>query len=214
MLIQDIMRPTVVTVSPGTTLPELLERMRSRGIHHLPVLDGDRLVGMLSDRDLKSSMASLSATRTLPDCERLIADLTAQDLMTRTVVTVGPLVAAEDAASLFVQHHIHALPVVQDGQVVGIVTDADLLSVLAAALGAGVAAGRLEVALGPTAHLGNVIAVVEEAGASVVSAATFAGRAGMRSVILRVVSADPERAISALESRGHWVRRTPLDTTA
>jgi acetoin utilization protein AcuB len=212
MLIQDIMQPAVVTASLATTLPKLLDRMRSRGIHHLPVLDGDRLVGILSDRDLKSSMASLSVSRSAPECERLVAELTAADLMTRTVVTVGPLAPAEDAALLLVQHHIHALPVVQDGRIVGIVTEADLLKVLAAALGAGLASSRLEVVLGPTARLGDIIAIVEEIGAGVLSAATFTGRAGMRAAILRIAVADPGTAVSALEGRGYWVRRTPPET--
>ena len=58
MLVRDVMQTKLHTVTPVTTLPEALRLTSERGVRHLPVLDGDRLVGILSDRDLKRAMAS------------------------------------------------------------------------------------------------------------------------------------------------------------
>jgi acetoin utilization protein AcuB len=58
MLIQDVMQTKIFTVTPETRLPEALRLTGVRGIRHLPVLDGDKLVGIVSDRDLKRAMPS------------------------------------------------------------------------------------------------------------------------------------------------------------
>ena len=62
MLVQDVMQTEIHTVTPDTTLPEALRLTAQRGVRHLPVLDGDRLVGILSDRDLKRAMASSASS--------------------------------------------------------------------------------------------------------------------------------------------------------
>ena len=58
MLVRDIMQTTLVTITPATTLPEAIRLAKHRGIRHLPVLEDGRLVGIVSDRDLKRAMAS------------------------------------------------------------------------------------------------------------------------------------------------------------
>ena len=58
MLVQDVMQTKLFTVTPETTLPEAIHLTSQRGVRHLPVLEGERLVGILSDRDLKRAMAS------------------------------------------------------------------------------------------------------------------------------------------------------------
>ena len=77
MLVRDVMQTKLHTVTPVTTLPEALRLTSQRGVRHLPVLDGDRLVGILSDRDLKRAVRALvldgavdlySGHRQLPAC--------------------------------------------------------------------------------------------------------------------------------------------------
>ena len=61
MLVSDVMQAAVLTIAPKTSLPEAIRLVQHRGIRHLPVVEDDRLVGIVSDRDLKRAMAS-SAT--------------------------------------------------------------------------------------------------------------------------------------------------------
>jgi acetoin utilization protein AcuB len=58
MLVEDVMQAAVITITPKTSLPEAMRLVRQRGIRHLPVVEDDRLVGIVSDRDLKRAMAS------------------------------------------------------------------------------------------------------------------------------------------------------------
>jgi acetoin utilization protein AcuB len=173
------------------------------------VLDGGRLVGIVSDRDLKSSLASLTAVRAPEGCERLVEQLTAGDLMTRSVVTVESDLPVEEAAQLFGRHQLHAVPVVEDDRVVGIVTDIDVLNALAGATGVGGSATRLEVALGPSTRLSTIVAAAEQLGADVLSATMFTGQAGIRTAIVRVATPDPAPLIAALEAKGYWTKSRP-----
>src|SRR5262245_20350344 len=126
MLVQDIMQRQVVAVTPETPLAGIVGSLHRRGIRHVPVTAGERLVGIISDRDLKSAIASVATganTAPLSHLDRL----TAADIMARSVVTIAPMFAVEEAARLMVTRKISALPVTENGHLVGIVTDSDVL---------------------------------------------------------------------------------------
>jgi acetoin utilization protein AcuB len=128
MLIRDVMQSNVVTVAVDIPLSTAAGLMSRHRIRHLPVVAGDRLLGIISDRDLKASAASLAADR-----RRMIPNgpepsLTAGDLLRPGTVTVGPTAPVEHAASVMAEHRIGSLPVVADGRLVGLVTATDLLA--------------------------------------------------------------------------------------
>src|SRR6266511_411753 len=100
MLVRDIMQPHPVSATPETRLPNLVRLLQRRGFRHLPVLDGGKLVGIISDRDLKQSMASAASTAEGSERDRLLGELTAEQIMARTVVTIGPMFGVEEAARL------------------------------------------------------------------------------------------------------------------
>jgi hypothetical protein len=90
MLVQDVMQLKFFTVTPETTLPEAIRLTGQRGIRHLPVLDGDRLVGIVSDRDLERAMASPATSLEVHELMYLLDNLRVGEIMTRTVITIGP----------------------------------------------------------------------------------------------------------------------------
>ena len=98
-------------------------------IRHLPVLRRGKLVGMLSDRDLRRGLAKLRRRDEAFDMARSpeIPELRARDLMASPVLTVGPDCPLRSAASAMAEEQIGALPVVEDGRLVGILTQTDLL---------------------------------------------------------------------------------------
>lgn len=107
----------VVTVEPGTSVPDALERARSAKIRHLPVVDGGRVVGVVTDRDLRLAIAR----EDMPD------DATVSDAMTAPAITTSPETPVEDAAAVLIRNRIGCLPVVEDGELVGILSESDLL---------------------------------------------------------------------------------------
>lgn len=197
MIVRDIMIMPVATVTPETTVSEAVRLARTRGIRHLPVLDGDRLVGIVSDRDLKTVAGETAAL----DLVRV------RSIMTSVVLTIGPTFTVEDAARMMIAERISALPVTVGGQLVGMITETDVVRLFVRALGADQPSSRFDVSLGrgPCA-LGEVVAVVERAGASVVSLLTLRTPDGGHEAIVRVATMTPGAAIRALAGKGYRIR--------
>ncbi len=109
-----LMRYRPVTVGPDDTLETARRQMEVAHVRHLPVVDGERLVGMLSDRDLGAYLGQLTHTRVHV---AMVADPT----------TISPEVSTETAARLMLERRVRALPVVEGERVIGILSSSDIL---------------------------------------------------------------------------------------
>ncbi len=207
MLVQDIMQTQVITATIKTTLPEILRLLERRGFRHVPVVDDGALVGIIADRDVKGAMISAATSTEGRERDRLLERLTAGEIMTRTVTTVAPMFAVEEAARLMVTQKISALPVTEGGRLVGIVTETDVLRLFVRAMGALEPSSRIDVLLGDQpGALPDVIQTVERSGAAISSVMTLIGRSGTREAVIRVATINPGAAIKALEAKGYTVR--------
>ena len=140
MLVRDIMRSPVVAVPPDTTLEAAYRTMREKAFRHLPVVEGSRLVGVITDRDLRLATSALAPVP-------FPADSSVSAVMSRDPLTANAEDAVEDAARVMRERKIGCLPVVDDGRVVGIITGIDLLDALIRMTGVDKPSGRLEVRL-------------------------------------------------------------------
>ena len=207
MLVEDVMQAAVITITPKTSLPEAMRLVRQRGIRHLPVVDHDTLVGIVSDRDLKQAMASPATGLESHELRYLLDAVTADDIMTRAVVTVGRMFPIEEAARLMVTEKISALPVTERGKLIGIVTETDVLQLFVHGMGAGQPSSRIDVRLGENSTaLVDLVHAVEDVSAEICSIMTLADRSGQKDVVIRVRSIDPRPAIANLQARGYAVR--------
>ena len=207
MLVEDVMQAAVITITPKTSLPEAPRLVRHRGIRHLPVVEDDRLVGIVSDRDLKQAMASSATALESHELRYLLDALTVDEIMTRAVVTVGRMFPIEDAARLMVTEKISALPVTERGKLIGIVTETDVLELFVKGMGAGQPSSRIDVRLGQNSTaLADLVHTVEDASVEICSIMTLGDRAGQKDVVIRVRSIDPRPAIANLRTRGYAVR--------
>ena len=145
MLVKDVMQEHPVTATLETRLPNLVRLLQRRGFRHLPVLDGGKLAGIISDRDLKQSMASAASTTEGAERDRLLEELTAGQIMARAVVTIGPMSGVEEAARLMATRKISALPVTEGDRLVGIVTETDVLQLFVRAMGVLEPSSRVDV---------------------------------------------------------------------
>jgi acetoin utilization protein AcuB len=208
MLVKDVMQAHPVTATVETRLPQLARVLQRRGFRHLPIVDGSKLVGIISDRDLKQSMTSAALATEGPARGRLLDELTAGQIMTRAVVTIGPMFGVEEAARLMATRKISSVPVTDDGRLVGLVTETDVLQLFVRAMGVLEPSSRLDVILrDPMAGLGDVVLVVESTGSRIVSLMTFELSTGEREAALRLNTIDPGPAAKALEAGGYVVRR-------
>jgi acetoin utilization protein AcuB len=116
MRLQDIMKESVEVVGPRDTADAAWERMRQRRIRHLVVMDGSRVAGVLSQRDIASAEAR--------------AGRVVLDLMSAPAVTAEPTTTVREAANLLRGRTLGCLPVLAKGKLLGIVTTTDLLELL------------------------------------------------------------------------------------
>jgi acetoin utilization protein AcuB len=130
MNIEGCMRHPVVTVKPGDSIRHARRIMEERRINQLPVVSDGRLVGIVTDRDLRDAFPSVfdqptdgRRRRTLTDPDAIPVD----DVMTMNVISLGPDDRVEDAARLMRRERIGALPVLARGRVIGIITRSDIL---------------------------------------------------------------------------------------
>jgi acetoin utilization protein AcuB len=127
MRVDALMTAHPITVPPTTSVVEARALMTARQIRHLLVEADDRLVGIVTDRDIRLNLPSPATSLSVWEMNHLLAKLTVEQVMTRSVVTIDPICDAREAARTMVERKIGALPVVADDRLVGILTETDLL---------------------------------------------------------------------------------------
>jgi acetoin utilization protein AcuB len=204
MRLEDIMRKRVVTVSTETTIGEALSLLRGNRIRHLPVLEDGKLVGIVSDRDLRDALPS-SLLAHEDDSE--VLQKAVSEIMTRRVITAHPLDFIEDAAKAVYEYKVGSLPVLDGGRLVGIVTESDILNCLVEMLGVHKPSSHLEVEVEDRAgSLAEVSQVFREAGVNVCSVIVTPGSAPQKkNLVFRVQTIDPRPLIDLLTARGFSV---------
>ena len=205
MRVKDRMRRSLVSVAQSDTLDHALRTLKQFNIRHLPVVKGDRVVGIVSDRDVKKAAPSQFDYPTAEEFRAFTSAVTVKEIMTKEVITVSPLTPIEEAACLMNQKRIGALPVVQEGRLVGILTETDVLGVMTEMMGATQTASRIEIEIPASpGTLTEVIGIVEGQQVEIASLVTLPAREGARRLlILRLRTINPDPVVRALEARGY-----------
>lgn len=184
MLVMDIMRSPVTVIAPDTTLQDAYRTMNEKNIRHLPVLDGGKLVGVVTDRDLRLATSVLSPAPFAPGSR-------VAEIMCRAPLTADPVDPVEDAARTMREKKIGCLPVLDDGRVVGIITGIDLLDALMRMTGMDKPSGRLEVRLPDRpGELARLTALLSGRGLNVHSILSYPDGPGTIRMVLRVGSIE------------------------
>ena len=213
MLVKDSMTREVAVLSPRATAAEALGLCRERRIRHLPVLEEGRLVGVVSDRDLRSAAPALGD----PERAAALEKIRISDVLTREVVTARPDEPIEEAANRMREKKIGCLPVVQDGTLLGIVTSSDVMEALVQLMGAHEPGSRLVASMpdrpGTLAGAAGIFGVL---GINIVSVVAGPrqdpppGEQGpWRAAIFRIDTINPAEAIETLERAGYSVLWPP-----
>ncbi len=125
-LVRDWMTPDPISISPKATLPEAQRIMRDSKIRRLLVVDKGKVVGIVTKGDVREAGPSDATSLSVFELNYLLAQLTIDKVMTRNPVTITSDATIFDAAQLMLEHKIGGLPVVDQGQLVGILTESDI----------------------------------------------------------------------------------------
>src|SRR5262245_22822068 len=136
MRVREVMTREVFTMSPSTSVADACLEMARRRIRHLLITDEyGLLVGIVTDRDIRSNMPSPATSLSVWEVSYLLARLTLAQVMSPSVIVVDPDRDVREAARIMIDHKIGALPVLEGREIVGIVSTTDLLRALAAEVG-------------------------------------------------------------------------------
>ena len=127
MNVRDLMTTSPITVGPETPVLDARQLMIDKRFRHVLIAEGPKLLGIVTDRDIRLNLPSPATSLSVWEINYLLARLTVESVMTTSLVTVSPRQDTREAARLMLDHKIGALPVVDGGQLVGIITETDLL---------------------------------------------------------------------------------------
>ncbi len=130
MKVKELMTKKVKTVTPEDSVEKVFLFFNFERIRHLPVVEKKKIVGMVSDRDLKKVMGSLKIRKEISKKGELYVTIKkrkVKTIMKRGVLTIPLNAEASQAAAIMVKKRIGALPVVKGGELMGIITSTDIL---------------------------------------------------------------------------------------
>lgn len=130
--VSKIMSPEVIVANPDTEFSKIKRLFLEYTLHHLPIVekDTDKIIGIVSTHDVMKFFSIHLQKLESVDTEYLDNNFTVEDLMTKNPLTVQPTTTIREVAEIFSYKHFHALPVLEDGVIQGIVTTRDLVEYL------------------------------------------------------------------------------------
>ena len=199
MLISEVMHHDPISVSSSTKLKEAYEIMQQKEIRHLPVVDNDKLVGVVTDHDLR--LATSKLTQNPFDVETEI-----EKIMSHPVQTTRPSDPIEIATQTMRELKIGCLPVVDNMKLVGIVTGMDLLDALLLLTGIHQPSGRLDVRLPDrSGELARLTALLAERKINIHSILTYPEKNRKVRLVLRVGTIEMKMLAQAICEAGFEV---------
>jgi acetoin utilization protein AcuB len=210
MLVRERMSTQPVTIPADVTITKALQVMRQNEVRRLPVLDEEgNLVGIVSEKDLLYASPSPATSLSIYEMHYLLSRLRVTELMTTDPITVSPDTPLEEAARIMADNKIGGLPVMEDGRLVGIITETDIFKVFLEMLGARDKGLRLTLEMperkGEIARLTTVIA---QLGGNILALGNFLGDDPTTGVVTVKVEDVP---IEELETAIHDLGMKVLD---
>jgi acetoin utilization protein AcuB len=205
MFVKDWMQKKVVTVGEDDPVLDAVHLMKEHNIRQLPVVKGDRLAGIITEKDVKEFSPSRASSLDIYEMHNILAKATVKEAMSANVVSVHPENPIERAALILRDKRFGALPVVDDDQkLVGIITTVDVFDVFVEAMGMRTPGSRIsiEVEDRPGA-IADMTRIIKSFGINIISLATFYLKGEnrvLRDVVYRVACDDPSKIASAVEA--------------
>ena len=210
MFVKSKMERNPVTISPDASFYDARKLIREEGIRHLPVVDKNaKLVGIVTDRDIRGVGPSDATLLSVQEINYLLGKLKVSGFMTpaETLLTVTPDTIIEKAVQLLHDNKIGSLPVVDGNELVGIITETDILELFVDVVGLNVKGTRITMLLeDEPGKLFGVLKIIKDRNINVTSiispTLTFEGK---RMVVIRMKTHEYEDVVKELEKAGYEI---------
>ena len=205
MRIKDIMTKNPFTVESDTLVLEAQKIMKEKNIRRLPIVDKGKLTGIVTQHDLLAASPSPATSLSIYELNYLLSKMKVKEIMKKNPVTVGPDTPFEEALRIGQEKKIGSFPVVEDGKLVGITTESDIVRVLTRALGIREEGSRvtIEGLGGKLGELQKIISIVDQHQTVILSMMTFP-RPEKKDwmIVLRLKTANPDPIVKDFKKAG------------
>ena len=205
MKVRDFMKTDVTSIETKTSIMEAQNIMWKKNIKRLPVMKKGKLIGLVTKHMLLEASPSSATSLSVFELNYLLSKMTVDDIMVKDPITIHPDDPVEAAIWLGKKHGISTFPVVEDGKLLGIITEHDIAGVLSEVLGVESEGTRLTVkGLGSKlGELQEIIGVLDDHATPLLSIVTIPRKKkGDWIIVLRVLSSEAEGIVKDLERKG------------
>ncbi|TDL77501.1 CBS domain-containing protein [Rhodococcus qingshengii] len=205
MIVEEIMKTEIVTVTPTVSIAETMRLMETKKIRHIPVIDAEQqLVGIVTLSDIRDAAPSIfRANEHVEDMQNPV-----DTIMKKDVITGHPLDFVEEIAAVFYEHKIGCLPITNDRKLVGIVTETDLLRTLVELTGAHQPGSQIEIRVPNLAgKLSDITSLIKNRKANILSVLVYPDKKNdqYKILVIRLQTMNPTLLIQDLKQSGYDV---------
>ncbi|MCS7286330.1 MAG: CBS and ACT domain-containing protein [Anaerolineae bacterium] len=204
MLVKERMNKPVITIGPETSIQDALRIMRENRIRRLPVVEGKKLVGIVTERDLLYASPSPATTLSIQEMHYMLSKLKVREIMRSPVITIDENAPIEEAARLMADNKIGGLPVTRGGELVGIITESDIFKVFTEMMAAREEGLRITLMVPERKGvLASITKAIAARGGNIVSLGQFWGEdLTTRTVTIKVSGISKEALEEAVSQEG------------
>lgn len=206
MYVKNKMTANPYTIAFNAPINEVIELMREKSLKRVPVVDGEKVVGMLTHSDIQKVSPTKATTLSIYELNYLLAKTKVSDAMTKDIVTITPDALLEEAAVLMREHRISSLAVVKDNKLVGIITESDIFDAFIDLLGFRDAGSRITVlAADVPGALADIGEIFKSFDANITHIGAYRGSGSTSDVVIRTNAFNTEDIENKLEEHGYKI---------
>ena len=203
MYVQQFMTSQVFTVTPSESIFKAVNLMQTKKINRLPVVNGGKLVGIVTDGDLRAASASPATTLSKFEMNELLSKISIKDVAVKKVITCTPDALIEDAALIMRENKVGALPVMENDKLVGIITHNNILDAFLDIMGARSPGKRIVIEVRDEMGIFNeVTSVTKKLEVDITSLAVYHLSNRKVQILCRLDGEKSEEAVEVLVQRG------------
>lgn len=208
MRVEEIMNQNPLTIEAHVTVDCALQKLLSSRVRHLPVIENERLVGIVSDRDILKSVRKQREAKNEGEKVRAV--------MSTSLLTAHPHDAVEELAGVFYEQQIGCIPVTENDRCIGTITERDMLYALIQLTGAHQPGSLIEIeAADATGMLARASTIISEKQVNISSVLVYPGETEeTKIVVFRIQTMNPLPVVGALQENGfkiRWPRKPGVD---
>ena len=209
MFVRNFMTKDPITVSLDATLPSTADLMKQHNLKRLPVMDQDKLVGIITEKDVAKALPSPATTLSKYEINYLTEKIRVKDVMTKAVISVSPDTTVEEATMIMHEEDVGCLPVLENGKLVGIITERNIYNALTKLYGLDRPGLRITVQVEDRIGvIADLTTLIKSLNLPIISLATYAASAETAYIVVRIATDSPESLIGTLTGNGfqvvHW----------